>query len=182
MKRIPVILFSLLVSLTAFGQSESVPRFAKYPVANTGCSLYLPGEPGRFELSLSQDSSEVYTCEVPYGEFFFAAIVVKFIPGTSLELETVEDKELLMESYLDFLQNQFSILESAGYGWGHTMESAPKATGVIDFWAGDDDTVYAIKSWCDGKFLSVLLLYGPKEYPYSSAQDMFLNGFRFPEP
>lgn len=180
MKSVSITLLALMLSLTAFAQSQPVPRFAKYAVAKTGCSVYLPGDPGQFELTLSQDSSEVYTGEVQQGEFYFAVIVVKFTPATASEIESQEDKELLMESYMDYLKEQFSIEEAAGYGRGHTMDDAPKAAGVIDYWTGDDKTEYAVKSWCDGQYLSVLLLYGPKEYPHYNAQNMFLNGFRFP--
>ncbi len=160
---------------------NTVPRLSKFSVAQTGCSVYFPGDPGAFERSLSQDSSEVYTGEVEHGDFFFALILVNFTDATAEGFKTKEDKELVMENYLDFLQEQFGITEAAGYGRGHTLESAPDAAGVIDYWEDAEKTQYAVKSWCNGRFLSVLLLYGAKEYPHFNVQQMFLNGFRFPE-
>jgi hypothetical protein len=87
----------------------------------------------------------------------------------------------MITSYLDFLQGQFGITGAAGYGKGHTMETAPNAIGVIDYWEDAEGLQYAVKSWCDGDFLSVMILYGAGEYPIFNAQEMFLNGFRFPE-
>ena len=89
--------------------------------------------------------------------------------------------EDLTMPYPDFLQEQFAVIASAGYGKGHTLESTPAAIGVIDYWENVDGLQYAVKAWCDGDYLAVLLLCGPQEYPVFSVQEMFLNGFRFPE-
>lgn len=176
MKRI--LILSLIAAFAAVSQAQTVPRFARYDVAGTGCKVYLPADPGGFEMTLSEDSSEVYTAEVqdPDG-FNFAVIVVKFSEPLS---DDDDEKTDMMTSYLDFLQEQFSISGAAGYGKGHTMENAPEAVGVIDYWEDEDGLQYAVKSWCDGKFLAVMMLYGSEEYPLYNAQDMFLNGFRFP--
>ncbi len=176
MKRISSLLF-LLACVTLLSAQVAVPRFAKYDVAETGCKVYLPGDPGEFELTLSEDKSEVYTAEVTHEDYNFAVIVVKFSEPIG---DATDDKNDMMTSYLDFLQKQFAVTDAAGYGLGHTLESAPDAVGVIDYWEDSDGLQYAVKSWCDGNFLAVLVLYGSEEYPYLTAQEMFLNGFRFP--
>lgn len=158
--------------------SQSVPRFKKYDVAQTGCAVYLPADPGEFSMTLSEDESEVYTAEVGHGDFSFAVIVVRLKEPLN---DNADEKNDLMTAYLDFLQDQFSVTEAAGYGWGHTLESAPKAVGVIDYWEDADGLSYAVKAWCDGNVLSVLMLYGKGEYPYFNAQQMYLDGFRFPQ-
>jgi hypothetical protein len=174
MKRIGLIV--LLMAVATYGWTQSVPRFAKYDIAETGCAVYLPGDPGEFDLTYSEDSSEVYTGEVTHEDFNFAVILVKFYEPLGDENEVKND---MIKGYLDFLQGQFSITGSAGYGEGHTMDAAPNAVGVIDYWEDSDGLQYAIKSWCDGKFLAVLLLYGNEEYPIFNAQQMFLDGIRF---
>jgi hypothetical protein len=176
MKRFPILL--VLLALTTTVWCQTVPRFSKYDVAETGCKVYLPADPGEFEKTLSEDESEVYTAEVTVEDYNFAVIVVKFSEPIG---DTEEDKNDMITSYLDFLQKQFGVTGAAGYGLGHTMESAPKAVGVIDYWEDADGVQYAVKSWCDGDFLSVMILYGPEEYPIYNAQEMFLNGFRFDE-
>lgn len=176
MKRTSILI--ALFTLVTLAWSQAVPRFAKYDVAETGCKVYLPADPGDFEMTMSEDKSEVYTAEVTHNDYNFAVIVVKLS-------EPLEDdnavKEDLLTSYLDFLQEQFSVTGSAGYGKGHTLDSAPKAIGVIDYWEDAEGLQYAIKGWCDGNYLAVLMLYGADEYPIFNVQEMFLNGFRFPE-
>lgn len=160
----------------AFGQ-EPVPRFEKYPVLETGCSYYLPGST-EFELSLSEDGSKVITGEVMFGNFYFSTITVEFMEDLVL---APEEMAPMIESYLGYLMSTLGITSSAGIGWGHTLESNPNALGGIDYWRDDEGTEYAVKSWCDAHHLSVLLLYGNEEYPYFEAQQMFFDGFRFPE-
>ncbi len=153
---------------------HSVPRMKKVQIAETGCSVYLPSET-TFDLSKSEDGSEVYTGEVELDGFNFAVICVKFA-------EPIKEKEGridVLTSYLDFLQGQFGIEGSAGYGKGHTLESNSDAEGVIDYWSDTEEVDYAIKGWIDGKYLAVLLLYGEGEYHYFNVQEMFLNGFLF---
>jgi hypothetical protein len=174
--KLPLLL--ALLSLATIARSQDIPQFAKYQVAGTGCHVYLPGDPGEFELSLSEDSSEIYIGEVSHNDFFFAVIAVKF--SEPLGTDKLVNEDLTM-SYLDFLQEQFGVVAAAGYGTGHTLESAPAAIGVIDYWEDVDGLQYAVKAWCDGNYLAVLLLYGPDQYPHFGAQEMFLNGFRFPE-
>jgi hypothetical protein len=174
MKRLSI--FLLVSALFSCVWSQSVPRFSKYDVALTGCKVYLPNDPGEFEMTLSEDESQVYTAEVVHNDFNFGVIVVKFSEPLDDDEEVKTD---MITSYLDFLQDQFGITGAAGYGKGHTMESAPDAVGVIDYWEDNDGLQYAVKSWCDGEFLAVLILYGNGEYPYFNAQEMFLNGFRF---
>ena len=177
MKRLSllVLLFTLATTLAA---QVAVPRFAKYDVGKSGCKVYLPADPGEFEMTLSEDQSEVYTAEVLKDDFNFAVIVVKLAEPIGDDADVKND---MMTSYLDFLQDQFGISGAAGYGLGHTLESAPDAVGVIDYWEDADGMQYAVKSWCDGHYLSVLMLYGAEEYPIFNAQQMFLDGFRFPE-
>jgi hypothetical protein len=176
MKRSALLL--LFTALCTLAWSQTVPRFTKYDVGSTGCKVYLPADPGEFELTLSEDQSEVYTAEAVHNDFNFGVIVVKFSEPL---MDDADEKTDMVTSYLDFLQEQFGITGAAGYGKGHTMESAPRAVGVIDYWEDNNGVQYAVKSWCDGDYLAVLLLYGAGEYPYYNAQEMFLNGFRFPE-
>lgn len=177
MKKLIAIL-PLLFSVM-FAAAQDVPRFAKYSVGESGCSLYLPGDPGEFEMTYSEDGSAVYTGEVTHGDFNFAVICVQFKEDISGESDEAQVE--LLTGYMDFLQGQFGVTGSAGYGKGHTLEDYPDAKGVIDYWEDAEGLQYAVKGWVDDHFIAVLLLYGEKEYPYFNAQQMFLDGFRFPE-
>lgn len=176
MKNWSVLIIICLVLSTAFGQ-EPTPRFQKYPVLETGCAYYLPG-PVEFELTLSEDGAKVITGEVEFGKFFFSTITVEFVADMELTAEVMPG---LIESYLNYLMGTMDIVASAGIGMGHTLESNPNAIGAIDYWEDGEGTQFAVKAWCDANYLSVLLLYGPEEYPSYNIQQLFLNGFRFPE-
>jgi hypothetical protein len=164
-----------LLGLTAGNVwSQDVPRFSKIELG-AGMKAYFPDKP-EVKHTLSEDSSDVYTCEVTWKEFFFSTIAVKF--SQALPEENLEP---LAESYLDFLKGQFGVTEAAGYGRGHTMESNPKAKGIIDYWEDSDKNQYSVKVWIDPNYMGVMMVYGPKEFPNVNVTQLFLNGFRFPE-
>lgn len=171
------VLLFLGFGLFAQETKEKVPRFHKVAVGSSGTYAYVPDdEEFEVDLSYSPDSSAVYTGEVLCGTYRFAVIVVK-LNGT--ELVNQEEREDMLVSYMDYLQQTFSIVGAAGYGKGHTLEMYPEATGVIDYWEDEDGDEWVVKGWADTHTLAVLMLYGTGTYPYYNAQDMFLNGFRF---
>jgi hypothetical protein len=174
MKKTTVIIY-ILVLFTATVWAQ-VPRFTKYPINQTGHFAYFPADPGVFDVSVSDDGSDVYTAEVEVDSSFYGLIVVDFVPGT-MDGSTKEDMEGLLTGYLDFLQTQFMIFSAAGYGTGHTLESNPNAAGVIDYWEDETGFTYKVKGWVDTKTLAVLYI-GGKE-PVFNVQEMYLNGFRF---
>lgn len=170
-------LFLLVIScvFTIYSQ-EPVPRFQKYSVLETGCSYYLPDSVD-FELSHSEDGADVIVGEVLFGDFHFSTITVKFTEDME---PTDEDLPVLVEAYLSYLMETMDIVESAGIGWGHTLESNPNAIGAIDYWVDSEGTQFSVKAWCDEDFLGILFLYGNEDYPYFNAEQIFLDGFRFP--
>jgi hypothetical protein len=168
-------LFSLLVIIITTASAQ-VPRFTKYPVNQTGHFAYLPADPREFDVSKSDDGADVYTAEVEFDSSFYGIIVVDFLPG-SMDGSTKENMEELLVGYLDFLQQQFMISSSAGYGRGHSLESNPDAVGVIDYWEDATGYEYKVKAWADTKTLAVLYIAGKE--PVYNVQELFLNGFRF---
>lgn len=170
-----------LLFLSFFGSAQETeefhaPRYVKQAISESGVSLYLPqSDDIGLEKSLSDDSSEVYTMDVEEGGYHYAGIVVK-LNGTILE--TYEDREAMLINYMDYLKSVFNILEVAGYGKGHTLESASDAVGVIDYWHDGEDE-WAVKGWATKTHIVILMLYGADEYPNFTSQQMFLDGVRF---
>lgn len=159
--------------------APSYPRIQKTQISSSGCYSYLPAGMPDFELSKSDDGSDVYTSEIPIGEHRFGVIAVKFAdPFSDATGEELED---LLVSYLDFLQEQLEIETNAGYGYGHTQEAFPNAKGVIDYWEDATGYQYAIKAWIDKKGLAVLYIGGSDDFPSYNYQQLFLDGFRFCE-
>lgn len=164
-------------SKLAAQENNKIPRLEKVAISNSGTFAYFPKtETAKtFDISYSEDSAKIYTGDFIHNDFHFAIIVVKMKEN----MHTKEEKENMMIAYLDYLQLSFEIKKTAGYGKGHTLESSPKAVGIIDYWQDKEEEKWAVKAWADGNILSVMMLYGAKEYPIFNIQQMFLDGFRF---
>lgn len=174
-KSLLFILFAL-ASLVSTAQ-EKVPHFTRVSIANSGVSIYMPDdEEFVVDTQTSPDGALVFTGEVLCGEYRFATIVVNF---NELKLETKEDKESMLTSYLDYLQESFSITANAGYGKGHTLEKYPNVVGVIDYWQDIDEDEWAIKGWASETQLVIFMLYGTGTYPYLNAQQLFFDSVQF---
>lgn len=182
MKHIATWLSFLLLPILLTAQTTStvkVPRLSKMAIGQSGCAAYFPEGMPEFELSKSEDGSDVYTSEVEVDGFLFGCIAVKF--GETFTDSSPEDMEALLISYMEFLQGNFGVTASAGVGKGHTLESAPDARGVIDYWEDAAGVQYAVKGWVNQQALGIMVIYGPKEYPHFNLQQMYLDGFRFGE-
>lgn len=164
---------SIIFILFAGNSFSQTPGFTKLEIGTTGCTAYFPGEMN-FELSYSDDSSEVFTGEISAGTMDFAIICVKF--KVAIGDDQAANEELLI-AYLDYLKQALGIVSSAGYGKGHTMEDHPSATGIIDYWEDAAQQEFRVKAWVDDRFLAVLYLKGDNN---SSICDVYLNSFRFP--
>lgn len=166
----------LLFTVFIFSQiAVSGQSLKKYPVAQTGCTVYMFCDPGKFEISYSEDSSEVYAGECIKDGFTHGLICVVLKDSVGIN----EDAEGLLESYLDFLKSQFKIRDAAGYGKGMHLKDRDDIIGIIDYWQAEDKSQYAIQGWTDGKIIAVLYVNG-MEQPDLNKQKIFFNGFRFP--
>lgn len=168
--------FIITIAFFGFAIHAQTPRLSKYDIGTTGCKIYLPSEPG-FELSYSEDSSEVWTAEVESGSSTYAVICVRFNEGVGTDERELLD---LLESYLDFLQSQFGITGTAGYGEGHRLSDYDDVYGVIDFWEDADALQYSVMGWINSDYLAVMMIYGSQEADYN-AYNLFFQGMRFPE-
>lgn len=155
--------------------TKRIPRFSKSEIGKSGAYAYFPNPNPEIDVTYSEDSSQVYTYEERIGEHNFALIHVKI--SIPLEDSLTEIQTLL--SYLDFLKEQFSVTQSAGYGMGHTLEDSPETQGLIDYWEDADGLQYAIKAWVNKNYITVFLIYGQDEYPIYNVQQMYFNGIRY---
>lgn len=156
-------------------EKPPVPRFEKQAIGACGCAVYAP--PGLVveAPTKSQDGADVWTAVAHHGGYEFGVVAVKFAEPFA-EADPLED---LLVSYMDFLKSQLGITGAAGVGRGHTLESNPAAKGVIDYWTDAEGDSWAVKGWVDPKRLAVLYIAGKGEYPYFTAQQLYLDGFRF---
>lgn len=152
------------------------PRFAKTPIGTCGCSLYAPPGLSFGAPEKSPDGADVWTGEVTVDGYTWGAIVAKF--PTPME-GTPDRMEPLLVAYLDFLRGQLGIVANVGVGRGHTHTENPAARGVIDYWKDAAGDSWAVKGWVDNRMIAVLFVSGKQDYPYLTAQSLYLDGFRF---
>lgn len=175
MKKLQV--FILLAFCFSIASVAQVPRFAKYPIMETGANIYIPAEP-TWEKSGSEDGSDVYTTEVTFANVNYGAIVVKFAENIGTNKT---DWDNLLTNYVEFLSKDvFGFTNSELPGRGHTLDSNPDAIGMITYGIDKNGVEFAVKAWIDSRMLAVLYVSSGSEVNYN-VQQLFLNGFRFPE-
>lgn len=165
----------LVVLSVLFLQSLNAQSLKKYPISNSGCSLYLYCDPKKFDFDYSEDSSKVYTSECYSNEVTYGVICIQLL-NTLASLESAEE---LVISYLDFLKADFNVRTAAGYGKGHRLNQDENTRGIIDYWTDGEQRSWKIKAWTNGKYIGVLYANSQKELPESKI-NVFLDGFRFP--
>ena len=147
----------------------------KYPISNSGCSLYMYCKTEKFDFDYSEDSSKVYTGECVNSEVTYGVICIKLLNSIT-DLNAAEE---MMISYLDFLKADFHVKSAAGYGKGHILNKNEKTRGIIDYWKDTENINWKVKAWTDGSYIGVLYANSPKELPESKV-NVFLDGFRLP--
>jgi hypothetical protein len=169
-----ILITSFLICNHLFAQ---IPRFAKYPILETGAALYTPGKP-TWQHSFSEDSSDVYTMEIASDTAKLGAIVVRLKEDIGLDSALLNR---LLWSYMDYLnQSSFKFASLVPPGYGHKMESHPNAHGILEYAKNADGAEYSLKGWIDGKFIAILYIGRNRTFNFNLEQ-MFLNGFRFPD-
>lgn len=182
MKKLQPGIFVVLALLvfTGFTTFTQAPRFKKVAVSDSGCSIYIPGNPDPVTMEYSPDSSKVYTIETldsTYKSYFHMGAIVVRLKDAILKPEESED---MLVSYMDYLKTAFNIKKSVGYGKGHTLSTHPTAKGVIDYWEDADGDQWTVKGWAAESTMFIMFIYGPTEYPNYNVQSMFFEGARFP--
>jgi hypothetical protein len=165
-----------LCSLSGFGQMSRLPSpaFNSYEIGG-GFKAHFPAVPADRGFNYSQDSSEIYTANVKFGTYHFDVVAVKMsepIPD--------DEKQDMLVGYMDFLKTHYDIDGTTGFAAGQKLLTHPTAKGTIDYWEDKDANNAVVMGWVDNDYMAVMILWGPGEYPYYDAQNIFLNGIRFP--
>jgi hypothetical protein len=151
-------------------------NFRKYQIAETGYYCYLPSDPGQFDKQQSDDGQIMYLTEVNVDQVSFGIITV--LLSNDFAGNSAQELKDLLVSYMDYLKQSFEIGGAVGYGYGHTLESNPKAQGILDYWEGKGGNQLVVKGWIDNSAIAFLYIKG-NELPNQNVQSLFLNGFVF---
>ena len=105
----------------------------------------------------------------------YGVVCVKLLNPVS-DLTMAED---LLISYLDYLKENFNIINAAGYGKGHRLNNKENTRGILDYWEDKDKDKWKIKAWTDGKYIGFIYVYSKKELPEAKV-NIFLDSFLLP--
>jgi hypothetical protein len=173
MKHFLTISIILVLAISSLHAQDS---FKKYPIGDSGCSVYFFNEPGPSDMSYSQDSSQVYTIESLDPEGINCSVILVSL-STEFEGDDIVD---LTEAYLDYLKDQLKVTESVGYSTVETLSTHPTAKCIRDYWQ-DEDSEMSVMAHNDGRYIAVMLAWSDKEgYDITPQCEAFFKGFRFP--
>lgn len=170
MRIIIFILFFSLIGTTSHAQS-----LKKYTISNSGCTVYMFCDPGKFSVSKSEDGSDVYTGKCTREKLTIGVICVKLKD----KITNLDDAQSLVIAYLDYLKQQFEVKAAVGYGKGNQLNNNEKTIGVVDFWEDKDGNKIKIRGWTDGAYIGVLYGVSQEELP-DTKLNVFLESFRMP--
>lgn len=177
MKFLHILLLSFIFTCLSPCEGTAQIRFAKYPVEDTKCHIYLPAAP-EWQLSYSEDSSRIYISVVEIDSISFCTFVIELKESLADDRSAYENVLLSFMAHLN--QNVFEVTNAMEPGMGHTLESNPKAVGVIQYAEDAEGNQMKVKGWADPHHIAVLYVISKSEVAFN-IQEMFLNGFRFPE-
>ena len=167
--------YFLLIAFSITATIAHSQTLKKYAISNSGCSLYNYCE-SKYEMSLSDDSSKVYTGECAAGDVTYGVVCVKLLTPVP---DSIMAEDLLI-AYLEYLKSSFSITKAAGYGKGHVSPSDKKLHGIIDYWEDAELDKWKIKAWTDGRYIGFMYTYSKKELPETKV-NVYLDSFKVPE-
>lgn len=164
-----------LITLLFLVGTVQAQSLKKYPVSNSGCSVYSYCE-AVYEISKSEDSSTIYSGECAADGINYGTICVKLLNPIN-ELDLAEE---ILISYSNYLKESFDITKAVGYGKGHRLNNNENTRGILDYWEDKDKNHYKIKAWTNGKYIGFQFVYSQKDLPEPKI-NAFLDGFRLPQ-
>ncbi|HEX2683825.1 MAG TPA: hypothetical protein VHL77_07825 [Ferruginibacter sp.] len=165
-----LICFCLLAAgpILSFGQI-----IKRYPIGATGLSVNGYCEP-KFNTTYSGDSAKVYTSECGKDDIYYMVICIE--PNRSFNSLSKAEKALV--NYVNNLKTQFKIISSTGYSSGNKLNGNESTWGTVEYWKDNEQFNWKVKSWTDGKFLTVLVAYSKHSFTEETVNP-FLDGLLF---
>lgn len=170
---IPIVSYLIAACLPLLAQN---PELENYQINETGYSALFPANPGKAEVSLSDNELYVYASEVEFAGVRYGLVMIplenNFINSEKEVLESV------LISYMNFLKLSFDITSSIGFIKEQRHPRNERATGILDFWEDEKKAQWAVKGWIDNDVLAILYVnsQNPSSMPVPYG---FLDGFAF---
>lgn len=143
-------------------------------IGESGCSVLLPGGNVTFELSKSDDGSDVYVGSGWAGDDFeFGIICVKL--STDARGLMHDDQQGMLTGYLDFLKPTFEITEADEYVKELSLPTDASASGVKANWKDTIGNYIPVRGWANANYLLVMYISGKKQYPSTADAERYFN-------
>jgi hypothetical protein len=172
-------MFTLVLGISTITNAQTPTHFTKSEVGEKGCTVYTPELNPKFDKSMSEDGSAVFTWEKTVNETHYMIIHVELkdaLTGGDTE------KQALLKGYLDFLKKQLGVSETTIYGMGHTSERNPQALGIIDYWQDNSDPKtpmqYFVKGWVSPQLMTIYMIGRTDDKLNEGLKSLFTNGFQ----
>ena len=169
-----------LLIITAFfvyqglqAQKPATVKQKRISIGKSGCT-YLNFCDTPFKPDYSSDSSRVYSGECVQDGVTYGVICVQLKKPVE-DLKMAED---LMIAYVDYLKQNFTITEVAGYSKGFRLNNNDSTRGITDYWVDGEQDKWKIRAWTNGKYLGFLYAYSQKLFDEARVDEYF-EGFRF---
>jgi hypothetical protein len=167
------LLFTVLLLqsvITTYGQA-----LKKYPIGKSGCSAYFYSNPGKFDITTTEDSSIMYAAECTAANVTYEVICIK-LKQKATNLDRAAE---VLEQYLEYLKGSYTITTSEGYIRGLRLQKKESTRGIKDTWGDLDRNHIKVKGWTNGRFMVVLMVLSPEELNKAKT-DKYLDGLLFP--
>jgi hypothetical protein len=167
----------LLILATTLILSRKKPNpygFKKYAIGRSGCTLFLPHDPGAFRPSFTKNGDLMY-----YGEIEDDGVVYGCVTVVLKEpVDHLAEAEKNLAFFMQTLQKSYSVDYTAGFHFGYTQKYNSQARGIVDYWQDAAEVDWKLKGWTNGRIMSVVYVSNITDLPVNKVE-MFLNSFQF---
>jgi hypothetical protein len=177
--RLLILFLSILLIFNILPKQSISQDWERFDIDFSGCTALFPYQP-EWEFNYSTDSSYIWTGETYQDGIYFGAICVEFAEPFDVDYAE-EDLISVAEEYLDYLRQEFKIVEHSGYETGYWLESDAESTGIADSWTDETGDPWIVKAWIDPYNMAVMYMYSGPENNLEQYKNYFLDSFRFPE-
>lgn len=180
MKHFLFFALSFLCGFSITAQSKT-PNFTRFSIENTDCAYYMPaGVTPEIQKAKDKDGSEMYSITAIDEKILYVVVCKKLQKPISKK----EEHKALLEQNLNSFKEGNNITAKATYFPEKDMAGYPHISGLGTFLSvkDSDGLTWDIEAWTDGNWLAIMALVSNGDYPYVYASEMFLRGFRFPNP
>jgi hypothetical protein len=145
------------------------PKFKRYFLGATGCSIYLVNGKNTIHYKHTKEGDRVY-----FYDEAVSGVTFGFIGVQMKETSTLEQAENILVQYMNRLRKPLGISVNIQM----EIEKKDRLITITDYWQDEQGLDWKIKGYTNGKTITVLYVKNISD-SLVEEQDAFLNGFKF---